>query len=520
MADTASLRWQPETQDDDFRRYWTTLRERKKWIVLAVILALVGAGVYLKAATPVYTAQAQVLVAPLTGTSANTLAGLGLISASSDPTQDVETAASLLPSLAAAQMTQSQLGLPGSAQSVLNRVSVQILSQSFVLAVTATASNPDSAARLANTFARNAIAVRSATFQRQLAAELVQLNAKLVNVPRSATTTALQQQIAALDQYLHAPVPDMSFSVAAVPPLGRTSPRASLTLGAALFVGLVVGILGAFLIATADPTVRREDELPGELSVLARVPVQRRSGNLRHRRSESLTPEAIEAYRTLRAMTLTAKSAHNPEVRSILVTSAAPQEGKTTTAINLAISLAATGSQTILIEADIRKPTIATTLGVTAQHTLSDVLTKRVELEQALVTSPNHPRNLELLLADGFGRRTSPNGDLLLLPTVRELLTRAGDLADYVVIDSPPLVTVIDALELAIEADAVLLVARLGESQTKRMEALQDLLSRAHVQPIGIALVGGQAPGGTDNYQPYYQATREQVTPPNQPANR
>ena len=97
----------PDAEETDLRRYASTIRERKKLILAAVIVALVGAILYVELATPVYTAQAQLLVAPLTGTPASTLAGMGLVSSSADPAQDVETAASLASSFAVAELDQA-----------------------------------------------------------------------------------------------------------------------------------------------------------------------------------------------------------------------------------------------------------------------------------------------------------------------------------------------------------------------------------------------------------------------------
>ena len=493
----------PESEETDLRRYASTLRERKKLIIGAILIALIAAAAYVKTATPVYTAQAQLLVTPLAGTSADTLGGLGLISASADPTQDVETGASVVPSIKAAQLTKQHLGLPDSPQQILSRVSVQIISESFILAVTATASNASAAAALANAFATAAISVRTTQFQTMLDQKISSLKVQIAGQKASPTVTAAQQQIAALDAYRGTALPDMTLSQTASPPPGRTSPRDTLSLVAALMAGLVVGILGAFGLEAFDSTLRREDQLTRlfRLPVLARIPIERGRRWLPHRRMPpGLSPAATEAYRMLRVMILASTSRTGGRVRSIFVTSSSPGEGKSTLALNLATSLAASGASTILIEADMRKPTIGETAGVSARHGLAEVLTGRVDLQSALVKSPTHPDELQFLLGRSTSQRGAPSGDLLFLPTVSELFTNAEKLAEHIVIDSPPLLAVIDALDLACDADAVLLVARLGETNTKRLAALGELLDRALVQPVGIALVGGETPGGTTDY--------------------
>jgi len=110
---------------------------------------------------------------------------------------------------------------------------------------------------------------------------------------------------------------------------------------------------------------------------------------------------------------------------------------------------------------------------------------------------------VRFLLAEGM-RSKGTTGDALFLPSATTMLREANELADFVIVDSPPLLAVIDALQLAREADLVLLVAQLGRTDLRRLEALGSLLAEAHIDPAGIALIGATAPGGTEVYG--YQA--------------
>ena len=316
----------------------------------------------------------------------------------------------------------------------------------------------------------------------------------------------------------------MSLSAVATPPLGRTSPRTTLSVIAALFAGLIVGILGAFGLEAFDSTLRREEQLARlfRLPVLTRIPNERkRRWLIGPAKSDGPSPAMVEAYRTLRVMMLASTSRTGGRVRSIFVTSAQPREGKSTIAINLATSLAASGASTILIEADIRKPTVGDVVGVKARFGLAEVLTGRVELSRALVKSPHHPEGLRFLLGRSTRQRGAPSGDLLFLPTVSELFTTAEKLAEHIVIDSPPLMAVIDALDLACDADAVLLVARIGETNITRLAALGELLDRSLVQPVGIALVGAETPGGHNDYEyQYAEANAAPRAPAKAPVER
>jgi hypothetical protein len=122
-----------------------------------------------------------------------------------------------------------------------------------------------------------------------------------------------------------------------------------------------------------------------------------------------------------------------------------------------------------------------------------------------LVTSERYP-GLQFLLAEGI-RSKGTSGDALFLPTATKMVRDAKEVADFVIVDSPPLLAVIDALELAREVDSVLIVAHLGHTDLRRLSALGSLLAEAHIDPAGIALIGAAAPGGTEVYG-YHQPPR------------
>ncbi|MGH2856087.1 MAG: AAA family ATPase, partial [Solirubrobacteraceae bacterium] len=322
---------------------------------------------------------------------------------------------------------------------------------------------------------------------------------------------SVSQQIAQLEAVRSGSLPDMSVSALATPPDGRTSPRATMSLAAGLVAGLVLGILGVLALEALDLTLRREDQLKAmfRLPILARVPDERPRRSWRPGRGAGpRTPDtfsfaALESFRTLRAMALASRSPGQPVPRSLLITSAAPGEGKTTTALNLAASLAASGSKVILIEGDLRRPSIGKTLKLLAAFDVTAVLTGQTSLATALVSSKRFP-GVRFLLAEGI-RSHGTSGDALFLPSVSAMLDEARRLADFVIVDSPPLLAVIDALELARHADSVLIVAHLGQTDLRRLSTLGSLLAEAHIDPTGIALIGSAAPGAAEAYG-YHEA--------------
>jgi Mrp family chromosome partitioning ATPase/capsular polysaccharide biosynthesis protein len=530
----------PATDENDLRRYLTTLRERRMLILVCVVIATLVALAYVEVSTPVYQAQAGLLIVPANVSGDVTLTGLPLIQSSSDPTRDVETASELVTTTDVAAGVKSALRLPGTPRQILSKVTAIPVAQSNVIAVTATGGSPNAAARLANGFVNGVITQRTALFQTEVDAQIALLKREIA----TATPTVVGRLAAAVSELQtlrSAPLPDMRVSTLAQPPTAPTSPKKTLSVAVGIVGGLLIGIVAAFALEGLDPRLRREDQLRRlfALPVLARIPREGAGGGLtravarvpllgelaqwsRDRRSRprsplSLSPAGLEGYRTLRA-TLLASRPIQP--RSILVTGAGPWEGKTTTAINLAVSLAWSGASVILIEADLRRPSIAGALRVEAKLDVSHVLRGHASLEQALVQPDEYGANLRVLLANGHEASNAFMGDELLLPAASGLLANAQELADYVVIDSPPLAEVIDALELARRADEVLLVVRLGQTQTARLRRLGALLFRTGVHPVGIAVIGTEPPRASESY-PYIgvggdslrrqQSTRERM---------
>ena len=199
-----------------------------------------------------------------------------------------------------------------------------------------------------------------------------------------------------------------------------------------------------------------------------------------------LSPAGVEAYRTLRA-TLTAGRWGDGRTRSVMITGASPSEGKSTTALNLAASMALAGKRVILIEADLRRPKIGSALGVRATRGIASVLIDGLPLGDALQTTDAYGENLRLLLVDRAGEWMA---DQFSLPAARGLVDEAKEMADCVIIDSPPLTEVVDALPLVQMTDDLVIVVRLGRTQTTRLRRLGELLAQYRIKPAGFALVG------------------------------
>jgi Mrp family chromosome partitioning ATPase/capsular polysaccharide biosynthesis protein len=534
--------WRRPSEDDAFRRYAATL-QLHRWLIVICVLVGTGAAIaYATTAKSVYKAEADLFISPVSSADTVTVA-LGLITASGNPTSDIETAAQLVTTINAARAVQTTLRLHDSPQQILNAVTAQPVAQSDIVALTAQAGGRQAAANLANAFVNTVILQRTAQLHALIRREIANVHAQLIATPpRSADAGVLSAQLAQLGAVLNGPLPDMRVSTMAVPPTARSSPRITLDVLGGVLGGLALGLALAFVLAFVDVRVRSQQQLQRlfRLPVLGLVPREGRAprglGRLivrlpvvgilaerqRVRRSvprapETLSPHALEAYRTLRA-TLLASRPQLDRSRSILVTSASAGEGKTTTAINLAFSLATSGKKVILIEADVRRPSIAKALGlksrlVKSRHDLSSVLTKQVSLSAALVDSPSHGANLRFLLAHSQAEPGPMIGDALLLPTAAVLLSEALEMAEYVIVDSPPLAEVIDALELARLVDDLLIVVRLAQTRVPRLLRLGELLARTDIIPVGIALIGVEPPKGFGSYAYGYASYSPRMQP-------
>jgi Mrp family chromosome partitioning ATPase len=484
---------QPPDEQQGFGRYVETLRERLWIVVTCTVVAVVIAIAYVTTATKQYEAEADLLVIPVSQNAAP-LVGLPLIQDSSDPTRPVETAARLVTNIDVAARVQGELDLPGTPRDVLTQVTAEPVAQSNIVAVTAHATSPAAAQDLANAFASQTVNEQTQQLHSAIDKLLPGYRSRAENESpelaaqlNSATATVL-----ALETLRGSPDPSLSVSTQADEPTSPYSPRPALSLAAGLIGGLIIGIGGAFAIQAVDPRLRREEQLRRlyRIPILARIPKEKgRAG--RPLRPTDLSPPTAEAYRTLRGLLGASRSRTGGRSRTILVTGSSPSEGKSTTAINLASSLAAAGHSVILIEADLRRPAISSALGLNPRHGVVSVLIQSVPLADALVPYSNFGPSLNLLLADGEGGWIS---ELFALPAAREMLREASELADYVIIDSPPLTDVIDALPLASYADSVLIVSRIGRTDLKKLSQLGELLAENGIRPAGFAVVGTRRP--------------------------
>ena len=475
-------------QREGASRYLAALREHWLLILTLVVVAVGSAAAYSYTAPKKYKAEADLLVTPQ---SDSTFDGLPVIRESNGLTSGVLTAARLVqtPQVAERVRTEQSFGL--SRNALLGSIQVQPVSQSNIIAIIATAGSPTRAADIANAFALGFVHLRKDAFDAALNGTMARLRARIGSLPPSQLSTPaasdLRAQLAQLQTLAGGPDPSVSVASPAVPPSSPSWPRPKLSMAIALLVALLLGAGAALALELFNPRINREDELllGHRLPILARVPRVSGSAASRYLTHRGRLPAHVwEAYRTLRA-SLTGAGPDGGYPRTILVTSAIPGEGKTMTSVNLAITMALTGTKVILIDADLRRPMTATVFGAAARaNGFGLLLLGNAAPELALLEAPGTP-NLQLLLSNPEHAHLV---DLLQRERLETVLEQLRDYADVIIIDSPPLTEVGDALPLADVADLVLVAVRLGRSRRDKLDELRRALAQRGVSPAGFVV--------------------------------
>ena len=276
------------------------------------------------------------------------------------------------------------------------------------------------------------------------------------------------------------------------PSFRPVSPNLELNLLLALLFSALLGIGGAVLTDLLDKTVRDPEQVSRTLrtEVIGSLPL------LKHRPSSAAKAPRIEAagatqdkdysgfhesVRTLRNSILLAN--FDRQYRSLLVTSAAPGEGKTTTAANLAAAHAEQGKRTLLIDGDLRRPSVHRHFNIPSVVGLSNALMSEVGWRDAMIAIEGSP-NLYVLSAGPPSRRAAD----LVGRGLAELLEDAASEFDLVVLDAPPLLGFAEPLQMATAVDGVLVVARAGQTSRKAVANVLATLHRLRAKVVGIVL--------------------------------
>ncbi|PYY20878.1 MAG: hypothetical protein DMG62_21375 [Acidobacteria bacterium] len=287
----------------------------------------------------------------------------------------------------------------------------------------------------------------------------------------------------------------------ALAPIIPVRPRTRLNIVLGLLVGMIFGSMLAFIQDSLDNSLKSPEEVEMLIATraLALIPMKRltraerllatnRSINARENGTALLnvaaqtTSEQSEAYRALRTSVLLSVASRAPQ--TVLITSAKIGEGKSSTALNLAMALAQCGSSVVLLDCDLRKPILARLLGIQNERGMSTHLTGHDSIDDVIQQYGEQP-NLWLIPSGPI----PPNpAELLCSEAMESLFAELRQRFKHIIIDSPPLLAVTDATVLASAVDGVILVVESGVTPKKFVSRARNILDGANARLLGVAL--------------------------------
>jgi capsular exopolysaccharide synthesis family protein len=493
-------------------------RRRAAWIVFCVVLVAAAAYGFSKHETKQYTATASLVFN--NNQEAQQVAGLPVQAIGNQQPQQ-ETNIKLVELGDLAEKTADLVGHGLTRRRVSSDVRVSAQGESNIVNVSATATSPALAAEIANTYTDRFVSEQQTGNHAYYASALALVNKELAGLsPKERASTAglaLQDRAQSLGVLAELRNGSVQIAQAASVPTSPSAPKVSRNTILGALLGLLLGLGIAFLLERLDRRIREPKDLEAiyELPLLGVVPESAALARSPRRGKGApgvLPASEAEAFHLIRAHLRYFNV--DRQLHTLLVASAAPGDGKTTVARHLAGAAAAMGSRVLLLEADLRRPTLAQQFDVPAGRGLSDVLIGAATLDEAVQSielgdpSAAQPtaRTLDVLVA---GAALPPNpGELIESHAMESLLERARSTYDLVVIDTPPLTAVSDAFPLLRKVDGVIIVGRVGRNRRDIAERLHDTLKGAGAPLLGVIANGLKAGrfGGSYGYTYDYAA--------------
>ncbi|MFF7277777.1 Wzz/FepE/Etk N-terminal domain-containing protein [Streptomyces griseorubiginosus] len=434
----------------DFHDYVEAVRRRWRFVTVCVLLGLAVAAAATALLPRTYTATAQLFIATSDASSEDAYQG-GLFTQ-----QRVKSYTRVVTSPAVLDGVISELGLKTSPGRLAEKISAQAPLDTTLVDIRVT----DASATRAQTIA-------------------------------DATAVQFTKYLATIEGSSAGAPPLVKASVVGgnEPPSTPTSPRPTVNFALGLLAGLTVGVGGAVLRHSLDTTLRSADDVGTRLGLTALGVVP--PPNERRRHGSTRRTEALDQLRTRLRFTT-----DDGFPGSVLIAGPSPGEGRTRTALDVATSVARTGRQVVLVEADLRRPRLAAETGVRPAPGLADVLTGQTPLHEAVQTWGEG--RIRVLTC---GHAPADPSALISSADMAHLVRTLENEADLVVIDSPPLLPFADAAALASVARGVLFVVRAGTTRSTDARRALDTLAAVRADVLGAVLTGTHAEGLTD-WQP------------------
>lgn len=423
----------------------------KHWFgMLAIFLLCTGAAVVYTYFQPrIYTASAQMFVSISTRVNSGTTGQTTVGSSTPYVLQRLTSYVQIVDSPRVLQPVIDSLGLSVSVAGLAGSVSAANPSGTVILDVSVTNGDPVRAADIAN-----AVAQQLSTVIQDLEAQTL---GSSVLVKATLTNPA-------------------------EPPAGPSSPRSRVNLLLGMLIGAVLGMGYAFLRNHLDNTVKTQQEL-AEITGASSLGMIMYDNDAKTTPLVAMDQRAVrsEAFRAIRTNLRYVSVDKPPKV--ITITSAVPDEGRSTTAINLAITLAQAGWKVCLVEADLRRPKLGTYLGIEMGVGLTSVLSGQHTLDDALL---RWNRGAFTVLPSGM---TPPNpSEMLGSRQMKEVLATLRGAFDVVIIDAPPLLPVTDGAIVTAASDGAILIVRWGKTTREQVAAAVNAIEQVDGALLGTVM--------------------------------
>jgi polysaccharide biosynthesis transport protein len=460
---------------------------RRKWVVLQAVIAVpVIAFIFSSTQPTEYTASATLLFRPAP-------AALEESSAVVDPTREAATNGALVGLPVVADQAAKSLGDGYLGAEIFSEVEVVPSSEADTTSVAATDESPERAATIANAYANAYISFRRRADRAQVqdAIDLAEASLESLSPEGQAGSEgeALRRQLDQLKLSQALQTGGAELVQPATPPSSPSSPHPTRNVALGIVLGALLGFGLALLLDRIDRRVRSTDEMEEiyDLPILARIP---RSRRLAGRRTEGLGSQTQEgeAFRGLRTNLRFFNA--DKDVQTILMVSPDEGDGKSTLARGLAMTMAEMGDEVVLVEADLRKGGDFRKVTGNAADGLSNVLAG-APLERVMikveVAGPNVSESRALTVLPSGPPPPNPS-ELLESERMREVLIELRDRFRMVILDSPALGAVSDALALVPDASEIIVVGGIGKTSRDAARDLRKQFSLLEKQPIGIVV--------------------------------
>jgi receptor protein-tyrosine kinase len=413
--------------------------------VVFFLLSLVAAGAITFAQTPQYQSNARVFVS--TDTSGNSIEAFN---ASAFTMQRVKSYAQLATSRELMQQVISKLDLNMTPDKLASKIDAEVSTDTVIIVLTVTDSDP-------------AVAQQIAKAESEVLSDYL----AVLETPVDKSASPVKATIVDPASYDASPV----------------SPRPVLNLALAAIVGLMLGFGAAVLRSLLDNTVSTAEDVEHAIDAPVLTNIAYDGNVTKHpllTEAGGHAPRA-EAFRLLRTNLQFLNLDTRP--RSLVITSAVPGEGKTSTATNLAIALAQTGQRVLLVDGDLRRPKVASVLGLERAVGLTTVLVGRSDLHESI---QKHAGSGIYFLASG---PIPPNPtEVLQSHAAQSLFERLKDMFDMVIVDAPPLLPVSDAAIMARDVDGAILVVRHGKTTKDQLRQARLRLAQVDANLFGVVV--------------------------------